>query len=591
MASKLALTLAAASSVSGLALRGDGCTLTLTTSGGVSYPVGQHNSGQTRAGSAITPTEFTLNGGSLTDSQGRGCWWTPPAKVLQCDVNQAPEAGFEVGCDGAVSFNGQTTFYECDAGENDEVNIYLAQDDSAQNCKEITLTASGCASGDCAASSSSSEAASYSATAPVETTAPAETSAPATSAPQIVSTIYSTTTISVPGSCSAAPPSLSTVFTTTTSTVTSCASTVSECPTETVPGPTETVSQTIPGPTETVSGPAETVPGPTETVPGPTETLSETVPGPTETVSQTIPGPTETAPGPTYTVSGPGETVTASSPPETETEVCTETESVTPSTAPATAPSSAPSAPAASTPAVPSSSAPAYPTTSAAAPSSAAPSSSAAYPTTAPQPTTLSSVTSKASSASASVPATSTSPGQSAGIPAPSDVNIPDSCPGDVSNAGEFNLPALIIPVDSSSPDTAAGTSYFGEVSATKSSVFDFNIPAEASGKTCNLVFLFPEQDTLETSSYTFSGSGALDFSKLSSAVDQQTTYANVPRVAQDLGQFTVAPGNAYNVASFDCPSGEEYSVKVAVAEGGDTSLRFFQDYNPCPIGLFITTS
>lgn len=189
------------------------------------------------------------------------------------------------------------------------------------------------------------------------------------------------------------------------------------------------------------------------------------------------------------------------------------------------------------------------------------------------------------------MPATSTSPGQSAGIPAPSDVNIPDSCPGDVSNAGEFNLPALIIPVDSSSPDTAAGTSYFGEVSATKSSVFDFNIPAEASGKTCNLVFLFPEQDTLETSSYTFSGSGALDFSKLSSAVDQQTTYANVPRVAQDLGQFTVAPGNAYNVASFDCPSGEEYSVKVAVAEGGDTSLRFFQDYNPCPIGLFITTS
>ena len=46
-------------------------------------------------------------------------------------------------------------------------------------------------------------------------------------------------------------------------------------------------------------------------------------------------------------------------------------------------------------------------------------------------------------------------------------------------------------------------------------------------------------------------------------------------------------------MASFDCPAGEEVSFKIAAAGGGDdaTSLRFFQDYNPCPIGLFITTS
>ncbi|RYP44469.1 hypothetical protein DL768_009068 [Monosporascus sp. mg162] len=469
MGSKLALTLAAATGVSSLALRDAGCKFTVNTHGAVEFPVGQHESGQTRAGAHMTPSEFTINDGSVTDAKGRGCWWTPPSMVLQCDENQTPETGFEIGCNGSVSFKGQKTFYECGAGEKDEVNIFLALDENAQNCHEITLSADGCRPGGCEASSPSS--------------APTTSAPPATSYP-----------VSSPPATSAETPkpSVSTVVTTVTETV-------SNCKTE--------------GHTETISGPAET-----KTVPDPTEmktTVEET---------KTVKAPTETVPGPT-------ETTTAQAPPKTTTAQTTVT--YKPSPPPATSPK--PSA-----------------------------------PETSPAPTT---------------------PGHSAPFPEPSEVDIPDSCPGDVKNAGEFTLPTLIIPIDSSKPDVAEGTSYFGEVSKTKSSVFDFNIPPSADGKTCKLVFLFPQHEDLETSSFTFSGAGELDFARLSKPVDQQTSYSNVPDVAEDLGQFTVKPGNAYNIASFDCPAGERASIEMANAADEDTSLRFFQDYNPCPIGLFMTTS
>ena len=472
--SKLTLTLAAASSVSGLVVRDPGCTFTIKTGGAVEYPVGQHSSGQTRAGANIDATEFTLANSSLTDSQGRGCWWTPPTKVLQCDVEQVPEPGFEVGCDGTVSYNGASTFWECDAGEKGEVNIYLEYDETAQGCNEITLTANGCKPGSCEAPTSS---------APV---APTTESA-----------------------CETVPPSTETVYSTVVETVTNYGVTVTECAsTETYPQqpPTETYPQQPPPP-------------PTHSVPQSSYQQSPPPPPPaTSTPKSSYPA---SPPPPPPGTSAPQSSYPVSSPPQ-------------------------------------------LPTTS-------APASS--YPVSPP-------------------PSVPSSTGKSAPHPQPSGVAIPGSCPGDISSAGELNLPTLIIPVDSSTPNTAAGTSYFGEVNGEgKVTAFDFNIPQAASGKTCNLVFLFPKKDELETSDFTFSGSGALDFTRLDDAVNQATSYANLPGTAQDLGQFTVAPGNAYDIASFDCPAGEEVSFKIAVPEGGNTALRFFQDYNPCPIGLFITTS
>lgn len=169
--------------------------------------------------------------------------------------------------------------------------------------------------------------------------------------------------------------------------------------------------------------------------------------------------------------------------------------------------------------------------------------------------------------------------------PPPPPPPAPKGCPLDLSGAYEF--PHLIIPVDSSNADHAPGTSYFGEVSSTISSLFNFDIPAGDAGKKCSLVFLFPKQEDLETSSFTFSGSGDIDFSYLNGPASQTTTYNNRPGVWEDLGVVRVAPGNSYLIATFDCPAGQAIGFEMSAV--GDTCLNYFQDYNPSPIGLYIT--
>ncbi|KAL7808568.1 ubiquitin 3 binding protein But2 C-terminal domain-containing protein [Trichoderma aethiopicum] len=326
LSSLLALSLAVATAEAAVA-RTSGCQLHLSASGAISGPVGEISSGQVRAGGGVSSTRFTLQKSQLWDDKGRGCWWTPPAHVLQCDKNQTPDDGFEVGCDGAVSYHGQTEFWECQTGEQGQYNVYL-EDGHGVNCNKITLKADSCRS---------------------------------------------------------------------------------ECPTST----------------------------------------------------------------------------------------------------------------------------------------------SAPTPTSAPRPP-----------------------------PA-------KSCPANLEGAYEF--PHLIIPVDEADPDKAPGTSYFGEVSSTVSSIFNFDIPEGDRGKKCSLVFLFPEQKDLETSSYTFSGSGALDFALLDGPATQGTTWNNRPGVKEDFGTTIVAPGHGYVVSTFDCPAGEVVAFGISAAEGGGGEVRWFEDYNPAPIGLYIT--
>jgi len=146
----------------------------------------------------------------------------------------------------------------------------------------------------------------------------------------------------------------------------------------------------------------------------------------------------------------------------------------------------------------------------------------------------------------------------------------------------------LIVPVDSANPNKAYGTSYNGQVTSTISTIFNFDIPASDAGKTCSLIFLLPLQSQLQTSSFTISGSGQIDFSMLGGVASQSTTFANAPAVKTDYGVTTVAPGNSYNIATFPCPAGSAVSYELKSV--GGTSLTYFQDYNPSPIGLYITT-
>ncbi|KAI1179048.1 ubiquitin 3 binding protein But2 C-terminal domain-containing protein [Nemania sp. FL0916] len=126
-----------------------GCGFHLSCSGSFNGSIGEKTSGQAHASSNVTPSLFTWFGDAFADQQGSGCWWTPPTFTLQCDRNQPPDHGFQIGCDGSLSFNGQTVFYECPTGEGDEVNIYL-QPNGGQ-CHEITIQADNCAPSTCPA--------------------------------------------------------------------------------------------------------------------------------------------------------------------------------------------------------------------------------------------------------------------------------------------------------------------------------------------------------------------------------------------------------------------------------------------------------
>ncbi|KAG5955863.1 hypothetical protein E4U57_003084 [Claviceps arundinis] len=300
-------------------LRHAGCAFKIHGSGSQQSSLGQVSGGQIRLGD-IEQVTFRIEDGKLRDSEGHGCWWTPPAGVLQCDKNQVPESGFEIGCDDLVSFHGQSNFYQCATGNRNQWNIYQ-KPGAGTNCGQITLVADDCHA---------------------------------------------------------------------------------DCPHQ----------------------PAQS---------------------------------------------------------------------------------------------------------------------------------------------SASAPVTK-------------------DCPANLDGAYEF--PHLIIPVDKSNPDKAYGNSFFGEVTPSRSSIFNFDIPVSDRDKTCTLIFLFPEQSQLETSSNTLYGDGKIHALALGGLASNSTTWNNKPRKLSAGRSAIVRPGQSNSIASWPCSTTQALSFELL--SSGNTYLRCFQDYNPAPIGLYI---
>lgn len=75
-----------------------------------------------------------------------------PALVLQCDAGQPPDHGFGIGCDGVLAYHGQTVFYECETGDDDETDLSLGP--SGAQCRTVTLVSDGCRPPVCSCTSS-----------------------------------------------------------------------------------------------------------------------------------------------------------------------------------------------------------------------------------------------------------------------------------------------------------------------------------------------------------------------------------------------------------------------------------------------------
>ncbi|TGJ78219.1 hypothetical protein E0Z10_g10544 [Xylaria hypoxylon] len=622
-------------------MRRSGCSFHLRTEGIISAPVSQYGSGQTRAGLNETASSFTINDGTFVDSQNRGCWWTPPALVLQCDVGQIPETGFSIGCDGTVSYNGQSTFYSCDTGADGLYMIYSAPNGS--QCGEITLIADSCYPNTCNGTGTATPSGSSSTgSLPLGSGTPSSQLTGSTSAGS-----------SYPGETGTASSASSGTGTgTDTLPLASLTSFgVFPYPTESASTPTNggntpsggASGSSYPGESTPTGGSASTYPG--ESAPGSETTPTNSGGGNTQTYpvgsmpgseststypggegTATYPGSVESTPtggsASTYlggSTPGSESTATGGSTPTAGESTLTYPVGSTPAsestatypggestpTGGSTSPggsypvgSSTGNTPATSS--YPGGSYPVGSSTGSSATDSSATDSSATESTPASSsypggsyPVGSSTGSSSAGSTPASGYPTNSYPGTSTSSSASSSTGTPgpgESCPGYLS--GAYQYPHLIIPVDSSNADSAPGTSYFGEVTSTVSSAFNFDIPQSASGKTCNLVFYFPTQSQLETSSYNFTGSGVVDFSRLSTAVTASTSYSSLPSVSKSYGEQTLAPGSGYDITSFPCPAGEAIAFEISAAEGDtSTNFRYFQDWNPCPLGLFITMS
>lgn len=147
-------------------------------------------------------------------------------------------------------------------------------------------------------------------------------------------------------------------------------------------------------------------------------------------------------------------------------------------------------------------------------------------------------------------------------------------CPGYLTE-GQFEFPHYITQISASQPDKAYGPQYNGVFTPNDiSSIFSFDIPASRSNWNCTLEFLFPSQDELKTSSYSYSGAGTFVFTGYNAGdcPTAQTTYNNQPA----LGPYPafppvhMEPGYAYVldigpcfVSAGTCVAGGESSIHL----------------------------
>ncbi|KAK3057831.1 hypothetical protein LTR09_000906 [Extremus antarcticus] len=201
-----------------------------------------------------------------------------------------------------------------------------------------------------------------------------------------------------------------------------------------------------------------------------------------------------------------------------------------------------------------------------------------------PENTWTSTVTAPCTTSTVAPPAYTPAPP----APAPPAPPAPKACPLDLPPTVEF--PHMIIHVDSSRPDQALGNFFNGTASSTVSSIFNFDFPSSLADKTCHMVFTLPTQDQLETSAFELGGQQTFTLSYLAEVATKETTYNNAPKEDDILKSFTITPSTAVTISEREgCSAGSARSFRLDAV--GDSYINYFQDFNPCPIGLYVMPS
>ena len=116
--------------------------------------------------------------------------------------------------------------------------------------------------------------------------------------------------------------------------------------------------------------------------------------------------------------------------------------------------------------------------------------------------------------------------------------------------------------------------SYNGEVGPGVSTTFTFNVPPNNPVvKKLSIVFALPYHGTMETSEWESQGKGVLAFSGGHSAP---------PR------PFVPSEGLRMELESLPYQAVAGKQIHYTLESVGGAQLKFFQDFNPCPVGLFM---
>jgi hypothetical protein len=116
---------------------------------------------------------------------------------------------------------------------------------------------------------------------------------------------------------------------------------------------------------------------------------------------------------------------------------------------------------------------------------------------------------------------------------------------------------------------------YFGQVDDKTSVSATFDIPYSLAGKTCSTYFAIPQKSMLVTADYTLSAANG--------------SMIHVSSEGKETAAFAPKAGEKYLVGSGPCAAGKAVTFDMAASKGA--SLRWFQDWNACALGLFVVPS
>ncbi|KAI1768430.1 ubiquitin 3 binding protein But2 C-terminal domain-containing protein [Hypoxylon sp. FL1150] len=165
-----------------------------------------------------------------------------------------------------------------------------------------------------------------------------------------------------------------------------------------------------------------------------------------------------------------------------------------------------------------------------------------------------------------------------------------DGCPVYLEE-GEYEFPHYITQISQVEPDKAFGPQFNGLITPNDiSSVFSFDVPESRADANCTLEFIFPRQDQLKTSQFSYEGAGTFFFNGYlaGSCPGPETTFNNqpTPGVFPPFPPIHMEPGYAYTLDVGPCTFAAGTCV-AGVTSSNDTTFQFFQDKDECPIGIY----